>query len=126
MILFLASDDARLVTAERRSFDALRQLARPRRACAQAAAAERRGREVAAEVTAVAGDVQLRRTYRVSLMALHAAEDKTYPGANVAGWGVSVAPATSLAAVIVNEAPGSPAKTIASAPPADHLSDTTE
>jgi glucoamylase len=42
----------------------------------------------------VAGDTLLRRTYYVSLMALHAAEDKTYRGASVASlstpWGDTV------------------------------------
>ncbi len=42
----------------------------------------------------VAGDVLRRRTYYVSLMALRAAEDKTYPGASVASlstpWGDTV------------------------------------
>ena len=42
----------------------------------------------------VAADTRRRRTYDVSLMALHAAEDKTYPGASVAAlatpWGNSV------------------------------------
>ena len=42
----------------------------------------------------VAGDALLRRTYYVSLMALHAAEDKTYRGASVASlstpWGDTV------------------------------------
>jgi glucoamylase len=44
---------------------------------------------------AVAGDGKRRRTYLVSLMVLHAAEDKTYPGASVAAlstpWGGVVA-----------------------------------
>jgi glucoamylase len=39
----------------------------------------------------VAGDTLLRRTYDVGVMSLHAMEDKTFPGANVAGlatpWG---------------------------------------
>jgi glucoamylase len=42
----------------------------------------------------VAGDALRRRTYKVAVMALHASEDKTFPGANVASlstpWGDTV------------------------------------
>lgn len=34
----------------------------------------------------VSGDAQRRRSYRVALMTLHAAEDKTFPGANIAAF----------------------------------------
>ncbi len=41
---------------------------------------------IKAAPASVSGDPQRRRAYRVALMTLHAAEDKTFPGANIAAF----------------------------------------